>query len=506
MILELPTEIKTMIFERCTIQLPLGGPRDYKRMNSRSNCFSEKTWMALRLVNKLFEEIITPWLFNEVHVRLFPRSLESFRGLCHSGLAKHVKEIHFHPDLLPEWDEEDWYSTLHYNGKDMILEDIDSMYSGEHPELDVEWTAYRTILELQEPWRENTADCTKLLESRLSMLPNLRKTTVAWCYLGDRDRDSEFYRTSSGTRYIRSDHILQDSTESEDALALAYVEAIGLRSASARVKQVETLVFELTSYLSSQYLMGTSDSRRDVVTNHTLRWQNVIKTFAYLKELTLAIPGAVVHDVQTSADKKGHVKDTCEILRAAKNLEKLNLIYGDIDSTNSPDLVAMSDDLGRRCWMLPQFALMPFLSSPETTFPHLKDLRIKATVPGQEFSDFLRLHASTLRRLEICDSYSDNWDVVLYSIARYLILDRRYLDTLEYGYCVPVDDHSWMIRENTYELQRRHFIQRLLVAPEVNSRFTEAMERFFAGRGDLALPREYHDEERDLIAYQRSQQ
>jgi len=68
--------------------------------------------MALRLVNRQWEDASTPFVFEHVHVRLFASSREKFDQLCRSELARFVKRDEFHPDLLPSWDKDTWLSKV----------------------------------------------------------------------------------------------------------------------------------------------------------------------------------------------------------------------------------------------------------------------------------------------------------------------------------------------------------------------------------------------------------
>jgi hypothetical protein len=68
--------------------------------------------MALRLVSREWNAASTPFVFDHIKLRLFPSSLEKVNKLCDSELAKYVRTLDFHPDLLPLWDKETWLSKL----------------------------------------------------------------------------------------------------------------------------------------------------------------------------------------------------------------------------------------------------------------------------------------------------------------------------------------------------------------------------------------------------------
>lgn len=53
-----------------------------------------------------------PFVFDHIKLRLFPSSVEKFNKLCDSRLAKYVRTLDFHPDLLPVCGKETWLSNV----------------------------------------------------------------------------------------------------------------------------------------------------------------------------------------------------------------------------------------------------------------------------------------------------------------------------------------------------------------------------------------------------------
>lgn len=275
---------------------------------------------------------------------------------------------------------------------------------------------------------------------------------------------------------------------SGNALAIAFVEALGLRNASTAVKPVDWFILDLATKRGLRILEGSTTA--GAATEYVPRTENLIKVFECLRVLSLSIPGA--QDI-ISACELGRVQ---RLLRAARNVRMLDLAHGNVDEyLRNPESSEK-----------PDFAPMPSSSSLHVIYPHLQDLRIEARVPAQPFSDFLRLHASTLSRLRIRKSYSDDWNVILCAIAKHFRLDRIQLYELIDGLRIPSAANGWNRGEKPWQ---RHFMFESIFLPGgcrvLQGRtppvsFVEAMAKFFDGGGDEGLPREYHNEQRDMDA------
>lgn len=508
MILQLPPEILGLICELCTRHsyLCLDCTRDIYGSGN-------ETWMTLRLVNKAFEEASTPFAFKRVRLRLFSQSLARFDELCHSNLARHIQAVDFHPDLLPVWDKQQWLSAVDYrprfhefmrsqstSGSDYAFARIDAetraayeklpKHSLSAVEIDTGWSAYEMRLQEQQRWRENPAALATMLKRLLVRLPNFQRTSVYHSHKMRHDCHAPFWEAFRRATRVHPEAWKYENFKADDFLRLAYVEALGLRGACLGVKQVTTLLLDLETREGFRILEDASDTVSGASTQYAPRLENLTKAFEPLTELTLCLSGA---DAYTRAGDSGQVH---RLLRAARNMRTLDLTYGYYDDQ-------MWDESGSP---LTQFALMPFLSNPQVTYPHLEALSITAAVPAEVFSNFLELHAATLRRLNIWHSYSDDWKIVLLSIARHLKLNKRHLFELMDGCHVPIAANTWMINDQDCQ---HHFTwatiadQNFPVLPDkyvYQKHFAEAMEKFFNANGDEQLPQEYHDEPRNRTA------
>jgi hypothetical protein len=197
-----------------------------------------------------------------------------FNRLCDSELAKHVRTLDFHPDLLPVWEKETWLSNVLHSEpvvegrvKHRLTEDLEAYdeatrQSLSTEELDAGWAAYEKHMSGQRRWHNNLPDLQTMLEHALLRLPNLCRTTVACCASSYQLRRNLFsaFAQEPFLQILAREIIVPAKTwlvsltpelsnrkhvELEDACSLAYVEAIGHRSQHPGAKQVKTFTFDL---------------------------------------------------------------------------------------------------------------------------------------------------------------------------------------------------------------------------------------------------------------------
>jgi hypothetical protein len=191
MVVALPPEILAIICELCTT-LPCLCKTCERHPYTIYFCCVKKTCMALRLVNREWNAASTPFVFDHIKLRLFSSSVEKFNKLCDSGLAKHVRTLDFHPDLLPVWDRKMWLSNVHHRQESRtggwreypLYEDAYDEVTRQSlsaEELDAGWGAYEKHMLGQQSWHENLSDLKTMLRHALLQLPNLCRSTVACC-------------------------------------------------------------------------------------------------------------------------------------------------------------------------------------------------------------------------------------------------------------------------------------------------------------------------------------
>lgn len=290
-----------------------------------------------------------------------------------------------------------------------------------------------------------------------------------------------------------------EHTELEDTLSLMYVQAVGFRNEGTAGKQVKMLTLGLKSLQTFHNLLNPSKRTDGGSAEKILRRRNVDKAILTATDLDLRFRQAASH---AHTNDQGQVEDIRQILSAAKNVQALNLVYGVSISVRNAYIYAGPDHR-----IAAQSSLMPLWSNSHVTYPHLTKLSISTVVPGQAFAGFLKLHGSTLKVLDVRESDSDDWEVVLYAIAKHLALDQLHLDWLVDGKLGFLDGKSWMTDYGASPVA--HFMhaqsyhwdgtpEKFTAAHDShNLRLKEVMRSFFDANGHMELPQEYYNEERD---------
>lgn len=282
----LPPEILTIICELCTSPPGLCNTRSCGD-RSISFCCVKKACMVLRLVSREWNAVSTPFVFDDIKLRLFPPSVEKFNRLCDSELAKHVSTLDFHPDLLPVWEKETWLSNVLHSEPDVegrvkhrLTGDFEAYdeatrQSLSTEELDAGWAAYEKHMSGQRRWHNHLPDLQTMLEHALLRLPNLCRTTVACCSSSYQLRHNLFsaFAQEPFLKILAREIIVPAKTwlvsltpelsnrkhvELEDACSLAYLEAIGHRSQHPGAKQVKDFTFDLKSQQTLSMLSAAS--------------------------------------------------------------------------------------------------------------------------------------------------------------------------------------------------------------------------------------------------------
>lgn len=156
--------------------------------------------------------------------------------------------------------------------------------------------------------------------------------------------------------------------------------------------------------------------------DHARRYKTVLGVFRPLKALEIRCLSVAEHSfwpASTYTDDQGQGEDIQLFLSCATDLRHLKLEYGYACEETFVDLGHFHL----------RFSLSPFLSSKQVAYPSLHTLHLEGLLPGQYLARFLSLHAGSLRRLQVYNAISDDWEVVWATIARDLKLD--YVDIID---------------------------------------------------------------------------
>jgi hypothetical protein len=204
--------------------------------------------------------------------------------------------------------------------------------------------------------------------------------------------------------------------------------AFGHRSRVEGVGHVEkSLAIELPGYSLLDFIRYNRAFRShsdDDKYNHNpggargTRCQVVVDVFERLKHLALMCRGAREMDKYELIEYRESEDETVRLLKSATNLESLELEIdaGERVPTNSERQFEIRDSPV-------DLVLLSLFSSPSTTYPYLRELKIGASLHPDSFINFLSNHKSTLRSLVMTDCIGYDWDKILDFIDQDLKLD-----------------------------------------------------------------------------------
>jgi hypothetical protein len=417
----LPDELLVIIFE----QLPQQALRD------------------IRLLNRQWNAVSTPLVFERIHLSLLSCSLAKLSALSQSPLAEHVKAIDFHTEQLCEMphgsyrkyagDKREPFkcgSSKPTSSDPLIFErglNPHGHYTDE--QLDEGWKAYEACRgELDR--RTGLVDCLPVPNDCLPRLRNLREVVA------DRIKPEGVTRIDATTYWnnLKRTILVNPFSRERFGNAIGSVNgslptsfllmALGHRLRVEGVEDVESLTMEMPGYSPLDFIRynsrfyGDSDDMELYDPNEApwgARCQVVVDVFKRLKHLALICRGSREMDKYELIEYRESEHETVRLLKSATNLESLEL---EIDQ--GLRVLSRHHDLAIR-----DSPVDLVLSSLFTwaTYPFLRELKIKASLHPQPFIDFLSWHKSTLRSLVMTDCIGYDWNKILDSIDQDLKLD-----------------------------------------------------------------------------------
>jgi hypothetical protein len=199
--------------------------------------------------------------------------------------------------------------------------------------------------------------------------------------------------------------------------------ALGNRSRVEGVKHLESLTIEMPGHSHLDVIRYRRGFCRHYEHNEGFddekaaeaQCQVVLDVFKRLKHLALLFPGSREMFKYELIEYRDSKYETLQLLESATDLESLEL---EVDE----DKRVLADDCKPRDSPV-DLVLLSLLSKPETTYLHLRELKIGASLHPDSFINFLSNHKSTLRRLVMTDCISYHWETILDFIDRDLKLD-----------------------------------------------------------------------------------
>lgn len=408
---------------------------------------------ALRQCNSLLAHQTTPLIYSHLDLAFFLSSLSRLGDVARApALAKHVRTITFHPDILPVESRATWEQLIDFrppssewvvrsSGKDMsTLKGRSTAYTKydtlprhnlSREDLDTGWRNFETTMLGQRQWCEGVEGL--VLKEALAGLPNLQSAIVqlAKPFKGGRINDIPYWKGVAKLILVGPDawaYPMREESESDDVpwaysgcLAglpvLSFLEAVGYRATFSGLKPLESLELDIPTTHSFRQVMGKSYFNRGPdLTNHEMRYNLIIEAFKPLKHLVLSCPHAA-DDYGPGSERGAQAEEVKELLRTASQVQTLELEYGDAEKKDYDD------------WR-EHFGLTPLFSGTTVIWPFLHSLSLTASIPSAPFVNFLKLHGPTLKRLEMRDNVSDDWRAVLKAVPKVCQLEYVYLECL----------------------------------------------------------------------------
>ncbi|KAF2172502.1 hypothetical protein M409DRAFT_50191 [Zasmidium cellare ATCC 36951] len=389
---ELPNELLACIAERC----------DFTSLKTS------------RLLNNKWHAISTPLVFEHFYMGLFDHSLSKLECLASSSLAKHVKKLTFYCDVLPAYTRADWEREVDAR--------FGHLYHYKN-DVDAECQAYKDLVQEQQDWDHSQQgqkfqDCFLSLRN-LTEWPIWRRLTER-CLVGP----DQWKKRNHAQPFI-----LVDSLDSgvDARAALALLEAMGER-VSRGLRPITKLQLQLVC--KNFYFMrplGHDGWAQPVPLCYSNAVKPKIRTaFANLTDLSLYVEAPFDWE-----HFGGILADFSEFLYVAKQLRSLRFWFEYLEdfSGNWPGGNRLyTDQIG-------------FFSQNTVVWPKIEHLALKVNIPSCKLLPFLKLHASTLKSLELRHMFVQDVPLLLEGIPGALQLDHVYIQGLwHYGPGLPQEE------------------------------------------------------------------
>lgn len=399
----------------------------------------------LRGVNSELREASTPGVFQDFYSGLFSRNLHHLSLLSKSSLAKHVRTFTFYDNALPEWDESTWERSINDEPKrelqveDMVVQWPDvpvsravipveelARHSFSKKQLEDGWLEFRRLRKDQQNWRRNGRSLQ--FKEYFAALPNVQEATVLTAVPQDGDsRQMPVWKGLRSRILVSPRDWMQDlyssSTKQRADISsqafLCLLEAIGFRASFSGSHPVTTLSLRTSHHGPWPKLMGAMPREmRDnglPAIDYKMRYQMILEGFSHFTDVDLGVYNDP-DESHVSGDDIG--KEVADLLRAAKGLKRLQLVYRD-------------DMLGR-------VGFEPLLTAPPLTpiftaappWRQLEGITLSVDMPHLHILDLLRHVSTSLQSLELRAMAVGDAHELFLQIPKVVKLQRIYLQSI----------------------------------------------------------------------------
>lgn len=392
----------------------------------------------LRLTSQCLGRMSTPRVFEHVYMALFDHCLTNFVHLATSRLARHVRQLTFYSDVLPDWTYPDWELSIDFRqelkGRAASSKDgcsqtgelistcgcdscrarrlVDCPTDTSHTlpshdftveELDAGWELYSALALAQQKWC--TGPQHLVFKEHFARLPNIEQVSVNGA--GPSEVQSDLWPIWRRLRdrilvdprsWMNKRHLADEEVEGQAALSL--LQAVGWRAQFSGTKPVTKMSVNALHSRSYSDLMGIDALDKQHRLN---QMTDGFSSLTELKYRTRAmLPRAWAADDSIASE-------TARFLRAATQLRRLHLAY--IDTP-----------VFRGHAQFQRSALTDLIHEDGVTWPHLEHLALSVDLEGAELVSCLRHHES-IRSLELTNMALLHARPVLEEIPRVRKLD-----------------------------------------------------------------------------------
>ncbi|KAJ9638969.1 hypothetical protein H2201_007437 [Coniosporium apollinis] len=420
------------------------------------------SYKQLRLTCREFALVVTPYLYQHVHMGLFKYGLEKLLCIAdHPNLHTMVKTFTFHADLLPPYEtQQEWEHDIdlrppfnEFLKTQMESRELPSLVSkrsldtrklanetyGRLPRCTVDsemlqgaWTNYRRLQKEQEGWDVDREGM--ILQGAICSFPNLAQASVSSGHWGRRAMYEPVWRSlyplilqtpdnwalhkaasDRSPRRYRSPSLVLEGAKPMTCL----LEALSLRNLRSTLSQNREYARESRRPVTSLKLTTISphfwDQRfrpdwevsMDGIERHVAAMSGA---FRYIQELHMNITYSMDNAPSIAASVRLFFKE-------ASDLQKLHLEWTEDDSEGEPAEETYYD-------------LLSVIA--DVTWPNLYKVSLTLTTRQDNLIDFFKRHASTLRHLQLkdCSIREGFWQNIIEQIPHILSLETIHLESL----------------------------------------------------------------------------
>ncbi|KAK4508381.1 hypothetical protein PRZ48_002119 [Zasmidium cellare] len=406
-----------------------------------------------RLVDSRWNAASTPATFEHFYMGVFGSGVEKLGNLAESPLSKHVKTFTIYSEVLPNWSKTAWQKAIDFRppfsqwlppvkvevARELatlnwaqfssqqslreynLAEKYESLprHSFNDDDLERGFSRYQECVRDQANWRKQVRYLA--FKEYFARLPNLIEARVE-CTTPFVGRTNQWPVWRALRRHILvgpDDWMYSTDFQDENYsylsghAAMSLLEAVAYRASFSGTKQLTSLYVHSSHVAPYHDLMEEAFGRFQWFAPRNSYIHQLQEAFRHLTRIYLHVPHATISD---RLEPGAVAKETMTFLRQARQVQSLDLRYGDDEL--SPD-----DDAS-------QLEVLFLDGSENVLWPDIKHLALATNIPAEILVGFLRNHSKTLESLELRDMLVRNVDLALAQIPKVVELRHVYVEQL----------------------------------------------------------------------------